>query len=83
MDFVTLIPARRKGVDNFSVETRRLLKDRVFHGFLHFLVTGESLTFKIFFLNHMETYQGCKKDVAVPLMEMFLGARWSCWPHVA
>ncbi len=49
MDFVTLILAHRKGVDGFSIETLRLLKDPVFRGVLNFLVTGESLTFKIFF----------------------------------
>ncbi len=49
MDIVTLIPACRKGVDGFSVETCRLLKDPAFQGVLHFLVTGESLTFKKYF----------------------------------
>ena len=77
MDSVTLILAHRKGVDDFSVEICRLLKDPVFHSVLHFLVTSESLTFKRFFLkgrryaNHMETYQGCKEDVAGPPIEMF------------
>ncbi|GBN55410.1 hypothetical protein AVEN_141920-1 [Araneus ventricosus] len=50
IDIDTLIPARRKGVDGFSVETPGLLTDPVFHGVLHFLVTGEPLIFQKLFL---------------------------------
>lgn len=72
MDTVTLITARRNGVDGFSAEMRRLQKDPVFHGFLKALVTCESLIFNTFFLtvrryaNHMVTDQGCKEDVTGP-----------------
>lgn len=40
-----LISTRRNKVDDFSVETPRLHTDSLFHGILHFLVTGETLTF--------------------------------------
>ena len=45
----TLIPTNRKRLDGFNVETRRMLKNPVFHGVSHFLVTSKSLTFKRFF----------------------------------
>ena len=70
MDIGTLIPARRKEADGFSLETPSLLKDPVFHGVLHFLVSSEFLSFSRY-ANHMVTSQGCTEDVAEHPIEKF------------
>ena len=76
MDIITLIPVRRKVVDDLTVETRKLLKVPVFEGVWHFLGTSESLTFKRFFkrpeiYQSHGTYPGYKVDVAKFSIEMF------------
>lgn len=77
MDTVILILAYRKGVDSFSVETHRLMKDPVFHGILHVLVTDKFLTFKRFFLrgrtyvSHMVIDQDYKEESPPPQSKYF------------
>ena len=68
-----------------------MLKDSVFHGVLHFVVTSVPLTFKIYFKepkirkSHVGTYHGCKENVAetpIKPFKLLQGLIGHMWPSV-